>query len=126
LIQENYIANTDEILDQAVTGPNVGSYMQSTALKALIRGIFFMAIYMLISFSGIRKYIKPEVLAIVTIIAMLFDISIPVGAYGFWMMINPTIQVDTIFIIAILTTMGYSINDTIIIFDRVRENMQRE
>jgi SecD/SecF fusion protein len=55
---------------------------------------------------------------------MLFDISIPIWAYGFRMMINPTIQIDTIFIIAILTTMWYSINDTIIIFDRIRENMR--
>lgn len=100
--------------------------MQHTAIKALILGIIFMAIYMMISFSSIRNYIKPEVLALVTVVTMIFDISIPVGAYGFWMMINPTIQIDTVFIIAILTTMGYSINDTIIIFDRVRENMQKE
>ncbi len=126
LLEDKYISNTDAILNQAITGPSVWSYMQRTAIIALTRGIFFMAIYMLISFSGIRKYVKPEVLAIVTIVTMLFDISIPVGAYGFWMMVNSTIQVDTIFIIAILTTMGYSINDTIIIFDRVRENMQKE
>lgn len=126
LVEDKYISNTDEIINQAITGPSVWSYMQRTALIALARGLLFMAIYMLISFSGIRKYVKPEVLAVVTIVTMLFDISIPIGAYGFWMMINPTIQVDTIFIIAILTTMWYSINDTIIIFDRVRENMQKE
>lgn len=124
LLEDKYVANTDQILDQAITGPSVGSYMQKTAIKALLWGLLIMAIYMIFSFSGIRKYIQPEVLAIVTIITMLFDISIPVGAYGFWMMVNPTIQVDTIFIIAILTTMGYSINDTIIIFDRVRENIK--
>jgi preprotein translocase subunit SecF len=39
------------------------------------------------------------------------------------MAINQTIQVDTIYIIALLTIMGYSINDTIIIFDRIRENI---
>lgn len=38
------------------------------------------------------------------------------------MMINEAVQVDAVFIIALLTVMGYSINDTIIIFDRVREN----
>ncbi|MFZ5341240.1 MAG: hypothetical protein ACOZBL_01360 [Patescibacteria group bacterium] len=40
------------------------------------------------------------------------------------MKINPAVQVDSVFIIAILTIMGYSINDTIIIFDRVRENFK--
>jgi SecD/SecF fusion protein len=42
------------------------------------------------------------------------------------MSINSTIQIDTIFIIAILTTMWYSINDTIVIFDRIRENLQNK
>jgi preprotein translocase subunit SecF len=57
---------------------------------------------------------------------MFFDLSSMAGAYGFLMMTNSTIQVDTIFIIALLTTMAYSINDTIIIFDRIRENLQNQ
>jgi SecD/SecF fusion protein len=65
-------------------------------------------------------------LAFVTIGTMIFDISIPAGAYWLWMSINSTIQIDTIFIIAILTTMWYSINDTIVIFDRIRENLQHK
>ena len=40
------------------------------------------------------------------------------------MAINGTVHVDTIFVLAILTIMGYSINDTIIVFDRIRENMK--
>jgi preprotein translocase SecF subunit len=45
------------------------------------------------------------------------------GAYGVWMAISETVQVDTIFIIALLTIMWYCINDTIVIFDRIRENL---
>ncbi len=124
LIEDKHISSLDNILDLSITGPSVGNYMQEAALKAIIIGLIFMAIYMLFSFAAIRKYIAPGILASVTIITMLFDISIPAGAYGFLMMVNSTIQVDTIFIIAILTTMWYSINDTIVIFDRIRENMQ--
>jgi len=98
--------------------------MQSAALRAVIIGIIFMVVYMLFSFAGIRKSISPSILASVTVVTMFFDILIPAGAYGLLMLINPTIQVDTVFIIAILTIMGYSINDTIIIFDRIRENME--
>jgi len=85
-----------------------------------------MAIYMMFSFSAIRKSIPPSTLAIVTIITMIFDVSIPAGAYGFLMMINNSVTVDTVFIIAVLTNMGYSINDTIIVFDRIRENIQNK
>jgi preprotein translocase SecF subunit len=41
-------------------------------------------------------------------------------------MINNSVTVDTVFIIAVLTNMGYSINDTIIVFDRIRENIQNK
>lgn len=125
LIDNNYIADEEGILQLSVTGPSVGEYMQSAALRAIIIGIIFMVIYMLFSFAGIRKTISPSILATVTVITMLFDIAIPSGAYGLLMMINPTVQVDTVFIIAILTIMWYSINDTIIIFDRIRENTEK-
>jgi len=124
LIENSYIADEEGILQSSITGPSVGAYMQSAALRAVIIGIIFMVVYMLFSFAGIRKSISPSILASVTVVTMFFDILIPAGAYGLLMLINPTIQVDTVFIIAILTIMGYSINDTIIIFDRIRENME--
>jgi len=124
LTEQKIISKQEEIVNLTITGPSVGWYMQKATLWALWIGVLFMAIYMLFSFATIRKYIPPTVLALVTIVTMLFDISLPSGAYGFWMMVNSTVQVDTIFVIAILTTMWYSINDTIIIFDRVRENIQ--
>lgn len=111
-------------MQASITGPSVGAYMQSAALRAIVIGIIFMVIYMLFSFAAIRKVVSPSILASVTIVTMLFDILIPAGAYGLLMLINPTVQVDTVFIIAILTIMGYSINDTIIIFDRIRENAE--
>ena len=64
-----------------------------------------MAVYILFSFSGMRKVISPLLLAIVTILTMLFDVSIASGAYGMLMAMNATVQVDTIFIIALLTVM---------------------
>jgi len=125
LIENNHIADEEWIIQSSTTGPSVGSYMQSAALRAVIIGILFMVVYMLFSFAAIRKFVSPGILGSVTVVTMLFDMLIPAGAYGLLMMINPTIQVDTVFIIAILTIMGYSINDTIIIFDRIRENAEK-
>lgn len=126
LLENDIISSQDQIIQQTVTWPSVGAYMQKAALRALIVGLIFIIIYMMFSFSAIRTYISPVILAFVTIGTMIFDISIPAGAYGIWMSINSTIQIDTIFIIAILTTMWYSINDTIVIFDRIRENLQNK
>ncbi len=126
LIDKSYISTKNEIISQSITGPSVGNYMQKTAKQAILIGLALMAIYMIFSFAGIRKSIPPTILATVTIITMIFDVSIPAWAYGFLMMVNNSVTVDTVFIIAILTNMWYSINDTIIVFDRIRENIQNK
>jgi len=126
LISWKYITDSDEIISQAITWPSVWDYMQRTAKKALIVWLALMAIYMMFSFAAIRKSISPSILAAVTIVTMIFDVSIPAWSYWFLMMINNSVAVDTVFIIALLTNMWYSINDTIIVFDRIRENIQNK
>jgi len=123
LINENIIEGEESITEQKVTWPSVWSYMKKTTVRALIIGLIFIVIYLLISFATIRNYISPASLGLIVLITMVFDISLPLGAYGVWMAISETIQVDTIFIIALLTIMWYCINDTIVIFDRIRENL---
>ena len=80
---------------------------------------------MLLAFKEIRKYISPAILSGVVLCVMLFDILATIGAYGLWMLVNDTLQVDTIFIVSVLTVIAYGINDVIVIFDRIRENMTR-
>ena len=126
LIQKGYIKSTSEVVEQSITWPSVGSYMQKSAKNALIIWVLLMAIYMLFAFAGIRKEISPSILAGVVIATMVFDVGIPSWAYGFWMMIDHTMTINTVFIIAVLTNMGYSISDTIIIFDRIRENIKNK
>ncbi len=122
LLANNTISSKDEILELSVIWPSIWDYITKTAKQALIRWTILMAVYILFAFSWMRKVISPLLLAVVTIITMIFDVSFAWWVYGFLMSINPAIQVDTIFIIALLTVMGYSINDTIVIFDRIREN----
>lgn len=125
LIQEWYISSTDDIVWQTLTGPSVWEYMKTTAIQALIIWLVLMVIYMLLAFKEIRKYISPAILSAVVLCVMLFDILATVWAYGVWMLINDTLQVDTIFIISVLTVIAYWINDVIVIFDRIRENMSK-
>ena len=125
LIDKWYVESTEDIVWQTLTWPSVWDYMKTTAIQALIIGIILMIIYMLLAFKEVRKYISPAVLSAVVLCVMLFDILATVGAYGLWMMINDTLQVDTIFIISVLTVIAYGINDVIVIFDRIRENMSR-
>ena len=123
LMESKVIETTEDIVQQKITWPSVWSYMQKTTVKALIIWLIFIVIYLLFSFSSIRNYVSPASLWLVVLVTTVFDISLPAWAYGLWMMFNDTIQVDTIFVIALLTIMWYCINDTIVIFDRIRENL---
>lgn len=124
LIDQKIIESTDGIVQQKITWPSVWEYMKHTTVRALVIWLIFIVIYLLFSFASIRNYVSPASLWLVVIATTIFDISLPAWAYGIWMMLNETIQVDTIFIIALLTIMWYCINDTIVIFDRIRENLK--
>ena len=126
MMEEQMIDSTDDIVQQKITWPSVWSYMQKTTVKALIIWLIFIIIYLLFSFAEIRNYISPASLGLVVIATTIFDISLPAWAYGLWMAFNQTIQVDSIFVIALLTIMWYCINDTIVIFDRIRENLKNK
>lgn len=120
---QEYVTSKGTILEQSVIGASVGEFVKNSAIKAIVFGLIFISIYMMFTFAAVREMVSPLILAVITVVTLLFDISIPAGAYGILSAIDPTVQVDLIFIASILTIMGYSINDTIIIFDRVRENM---
>lgn len=122
LVNKKHITSDEDIIGSAVNGPSVSSYMQSTAIQAIAAALIMIAIYMAFAFASMRKYISPVILAFVAIGTMVFDISIPIGVYGLVMMRDSTMVVDTIFVMAILATMAYSIGDTIVVLDRIREN----
>ncbi|MDR2415996.1 MAG: protein translocase subunit SecF [Candidatus Peribacteria bacterium] len=123
LTNQKLITSSEDIIGQAIIGPSVGSYMKTTAFQALIIGIFLMVIYMLFAFAKIRKDIPASVLGISVLGVLIFNVLVTLGAYGLRMMFTTTVQVDTVFIIAVLTVVAYGVNDVIVIFDRIRENI---
>jgi preprotein translocase subunit SecF len=100
--------NTNQVSVTSV-GPTWGSQITHRALEALI--IFFIAV---VAYISIR--FEPK-MALAAFIAMLHDLLVTVGVYSlFGLQITP----DTV--IAILTILGYSLYDTVVVFDRVRDN----
>lgn len=124
ILFETWLIDWEEgILELSIIGPSIGDYIRKSAQSALLWWVIAMAVYVLIAFASMRKLVSPLMLWVITIFTMLFDVAIPAGAYGLLMYFNPVAQIDTVFIIALLTVMWYSVNDTIVIFDRVRENI---
>lgn len=63
--------------------------------------------------------------AAITIITLFHDVLISAGLYILTSLVFPQFQIDTFFVTALLTILGYSINDTIVIFDRIRTNLRQ-
>lgn len=123
LKDNNYISSPEDIISTSFVWPTIWEYMKWAAKTALTWGIILMAIYVLIAFVWVREYFAPWIFSLVTVLTLTHDVIMAAGWYGIWMHFNPLVVVDSIFVMAILTVLWYSVNDTIIIFDRIRENI---
>jgi len=99
-----------EIRRVGMVGPKVGAELREKGLKATIFAILGILIYLTFRFEW--RF------AIASVIALVHDVSIAMGAI---VLFNVTFDLDTL--AAILTILGYSLNDTIIVFDRIRETL---
>lgn len=94
-------------------GASVGKELKTSAIYSLLIGGVLIIIYITVRFEFI--------FSIGAIVALIHDITIALGAIAFL-----GYEINTPFIAAILTILGYSINDTIVVFDRIRENIRRQ
>jgi preprotein translocase SecF subunit len=100
---------------------SVAADTTSKAFLAVLAASFFILLYIWFSF---RKVAKPWRYGVCAIIALLHDVLVVLGVFSIlgWLF---GVQVDTLFITALLTICGFSVHDTIVVFDRIRENSQR-
>ncbi|MDO5088364.1 MAG: protein translocase subunit SecF [Leptotrichiaceae bacterium] len=98
-----------ELVKYDTVGPTIGKELASNAMTALLIGSLLIIIYITIRFEFVY--------AVAGILAVLHDVIIAMGLIAFL-----KYEINTPFIAAILTILGYSMNDTIVVFDRIREN----
>ncbi|MDQ7008761.1 MAG: protein translocase subunit SecF [Candidatus Gracilibacteria bacterium] len=105
-------------------GKSFGDYIKDTAVITLIIAIICITLYVAWTFSGVVSGISSYSFAAIVVITLFHDVLISSGLYIFASNFFPEFKIDTFFITALLTILGYSINDTIVIFDRIRSNLQ--
>ena len=103
-------------------GPTVGASLKRRSLWAL--GLASLAIvgYIAFAFRQIPRHLSPWRFGVIAVATLLHDILITVGIFVILSQFT-TFEVDTLFVTALLTILGYSVNDTIVIFDRIRDNL---
>lgn len=100
-----------------------GSYIKESGYKTLALAIIAIALYIQYAFRGSIAGMASWPFAVVTGISLLHDVVIAFGLYVLTSMFFPEFKIDTFFITAMLTILGYSINDTIVVMDRIRSNL---
>ncbi len=124
-VQEKYSALWDiELTKYTNIGASFGDYIRNTARITLLIAIAWIAMYIAYTFSGTVSGISSFSFALITIITLFHDVIISTGLYILTSSFFPQFQIDTFFITALLTILWYSINDTIVIFDRIRSNLR--
>jgi preprotein translocase subunit SecF len=109
------------ILDNATVSGSVAAETTRNAVLAVIAASVFILLYISFAF---RKVAKPWRYGTCAIIALLHDVLVVLGIFSIlgWLL---HIQIDALFITALLTVCGFSVHDTIVVFDRIRENMTK-
>ncbi|MDD6920727.1 MAG: protein translocase subunit SecD [Eubacteriales bacterium] len=109
-LQDKFKLEDKDIMAQELFGPTIGKELKSNAIQAILLATLGILIY-------VRLRFREWMFGLSAILGILHDVLIVVSFYAIF-----GITVNNPFIAGVLTVVGYSINDTIVIFDRIREN----
>ncbi|OGM99515.1 MAG: protein-export membrane protein SecF [Candidatus Yanofskybacteria bacterium RIFCSPHIGHO2_02_FULL_41_29] len=105
-------------------GPAIGKELRTKSFVAIGLVLAVIAIYMTFVFRKLSRTLSLLAMNISTLVALLHDIVIPMGVFavlGHYF----NVQISAVFVAAVLTILGYTVSDKVVIFDRVRENILR-
>jgi len=106
-------------------GPSVGRELTRKAIIAIILVSIAIICFIAYAFRKVSRPVSSWRYGLIAIVSLLHDIIIPVGIFSVLSYYFGA-EVDTLFVVALLTVLGLSVSDTIVIFDRIRENLNSE
>ena len=115
--------NSIEKLRFETVGPTIGKEISINALKAIVLASILIILYIAWSFRKVPKPASSWRFGVCAIVALIHDVLIVVGVFsllGYFM----GVEIDSLFVTALLTVIGFSVHDTIVVFDRIRENLR--
>lgn len=107
-----------------VVGPVIGKELKKKAVTSVVLAEIFMIIYLAWAFRKTSFVVKSYKYGILAAVSLLHDITIVTGLFAF-LGHFANVEVGLTFIAGLLTILGYSVNDTIVVYDRIRENLLR-
>lgn len=103
-------------------GPSVGAELRQNALWAVFFVLLGISVYIAFAFRKVSRPISSWKYGIVTLVTLFHDVIVPAGLLS---LLGKTqgIEIDSNFVVALLVIAGFSVHDTIVVFDRIRENL---
>ena len=105
-------------------GPVIGEELKSRAYLAIFTVLVLIILYIAFAFRQVSRPVQSWKYGVAAIIALIHDVFIPTGIFsvlGHYM----GAEIDLLFVTGILTILGFSVHDTIVVFDRIRENLRK-
>lgn len=110
--------------DFETIGPTIGSETTADAIKAIVIASILIILYITWSFRKVPKPASSFRFGVCAIFALIHDVLVIVGVFAIFGHFFG-VEIDSLFVTAVLTIIGFSVHDTIVVFDRVRENLKR-
>jgi preprotein translocase subunit SecF len=104
-------------------GPVLGQELQGKAIWSIILVMLAIIIFIAFVFRNVSKPVASWKYGVVAVVALMHDIIIPTGFFAY-LGRNGGYEIDALFVTALLVILGFSIHDTIVVFDRTRENLK--
>jgi len=105
-------------------GPVIGKELTRKAWTSIVLVVSMIILFIAYAFRKVSKPVSSWKYGLSAIVALIHDVAIPVGVFsalGYFY----HVEVDILFVTALLTILGFSVHDTIVVFDRIRENLKR-
>lgn len=122
----SYFAMQDSraVIEQLTeVGPTIGKELRNKSIIALALVLLCILLFIAFAFRKVSKPVSSWTYGLVAIVTLVHDVIVPVGFFAALGHFTGA-EVDTLFVTAILTVLGFSIHDTIVVFDRTRENLR--
>ncbi len=121
-LSQNNISPLEEKSFNSI-GPSVGKELTQKAIVAIILVSLAIICFIAYAFRKVSKPVSSWKYGIIAVITLLHDVAIPIGIFTLFSHYKG-IEIDTLFVVAALTILGLSVSDTIVVFDRIRENLR--
>lgn len=113
-----------EVRREENVGPVIGEELKRKATMALVLACLAIVVYIAYAFRAVPKKTSPWRFGITAVLALIHDVLVVVGLFAIFGKFLG-VEIDLLFVTALLTVIGFSVHDTIVVFDRIRENLPK-